>query len=133
MADGYAAKLEYPLHTTSVSYALKRFDALYTKYLADSDSRIYMTVIPDKGYYLAQQNGYPAMDYTALTEQLTAGMPWATPIDLTATLDIGDYYRTDTHWRQEKLIDTANAICQAMDLHRVFHCILNLGIEYSFQ
>ena len=29
---------------------------------------------------------------------------------------ISDYYRTDTHWRQEKLTDTANALCTAMNL-----------------
>ncbi len=119
IADSFAAKLEYPLNNTSVSNALKRFDAVYAKYLADSGSQIYMTVIPDKGYYLAGENGYPAMDYTALTEKITAGMPWATHIDITGTLDISDYYRTDTHWRQEKLIDTANALCRAMGLPEI--------------
>ena len=117
--DGYAAKLEYPLNDTSVSYALKRFGAIYTKYLADSGSNVYMTVIPDKGYYLAKENGYPAMDYAALTEKITTGMPWATHIDITGALNISDYYRTDTHWRQEKLIDAANALCRAMELPEV--------------
>ena len=117
--DGYAAKLEYPLSNTSAAYALKRLDAIYRKYLADSGSQIYMTVIPDKGYYLAKDNGYPAMDYTALTEKITGGMPWATYIDITGTLDISDYYRTDTHWRQEKLVDTANALCRGMDLPEI--------------
>ncbi len=119
IADGYAAKLEYPLNNTSVSYALKRFDAIYTKYLADSGSQIYMTVIPDKGYYLAGENGYPSMDYAALSQKITTGVPWATHIDITGTLDIGDYYRTDTHWRQEKLMDTANALCDKMNLPKI--------------
>jgi len=119
IADGYAAKLEYPLNTTSVSYALKRFETIYTKYLADSGSRIYMTVIPDKGYYLAEENGYLSMDYEALQLKITAGMPWATHIDITGTLDITDYSRTDTHWRQEKLTHTPNALCQAMELPEI--------------
>ena len=119
MAEGYTAQLEYPLNTTSVGYALKRFDGIYSKYLADSDCNIYMTVIPDKGYYLASSNGYLSMDYGALRSQITAGIPWATHIDITGTLDIADYYRTDTHWRQEKLFDTANTICGAMDLPKI--------------
>ena len=119
IAEGYAAKLEYPLNPTSISYALKRFDAIYTKYLADSGSKVYMTVIPDKGYYLASENGYPAMDYAALLQKITAGMPWAQYIDITGTLDMGDYYRTDTHWRQEKLMDTANALCRKMELPQI--------------
>lgn len=119
IADGYAAKLEYPLNTTSVSNALKRFRTIYTRYLADSDSQIYMTVIPDKGYYLASENGYPSMDYGILRSQITTGIPWAMHIDITGTLDIADYCRTDTHWRQEQLIDTANALCQAMGLPEI--------------
>lgn len=119
IADGYAAKLEYPLNNSSVSNALKRLNTIYAKYLADTDSPIYMTVIPDKGYYLAEENGYPSMDYGALSEKITTGIPWATQIDITDTLDISDYYRTDTHWRQEKLFDTANALCRAMDLPQI--------------
>ena len=41
-------------------------------------------------------------------------MPWATHIDLTQSLTLEDYYRTDTHWRQECLLDTAALVCQAM-------------------
>ena len=35
-------------------------------------------------------------------------------LDLTATLDAQDYYRTDTHWRQESLLETAQALCEAL-------------------
>ena len=119
IADGYAAKLEYPLNTPSVSNALRRFQTIYTKYLVDSGCNIYMTVIPDKGYYLGWQNGYPSMDYAALMERITAGIPWAKHIDITDTLMVGDYYRTDTHWRQERLFDTANTLCRAMDLPKI--------------
>ena len=112
--DGYAAKLEYPLSRVSVSNALKKFSFLYEQYLKDTDCKIYMTVIPDKGYYLAEVNGYPAMDYPQLFAQVETGMPWAQMVDITGSLDITDYYYTDTHWRQEKLLDTAKLLCKAM-------------------
>lgn len=114
IAQGYAAKLEYPLNQTSVNYALKKFNYIYENYLQQSDGRIWQTVIPDKGYYLAAENGYPVMDYQKLMEAMEAGMPWAKPVDITGTLSVEDYYRTDTHWRQEKLLDTAKVICEAM-------------------
>ena len=41
-------------------------------------------------------------------------MPWAEFIDLTGSLSVEDYYRTDTHWRQEQLLDAATAICEAL-------------------
>ena len=36
------------------------------------------------------------------------------PIRLTDSLSIQDYYRTDTHWRQERLLPAAQALCQAL-------------------
>ena len=33
MEDGYAAKLEFPLNTTSVNYAVNKFNSIYQKYL----------------------------------------------------------------------------------------------------
>ena len=112
--DGYGAKLEYPLSAPSVSHALKRFSYLYETYLQNTDCSIFLTVIPDKGYYLAEPNGYPAMDYKRLLERLQTGMPWAEFVDITAALDITDYYRTDTHWRQEKLTEVAERLCSAL-------------------
>ena len=116
MEDGYAAKLEYPLNELSLSFATGRFNSIYETYLKNTDCNIYMTVIPDKGYYLAEENGYPAMDYEKLFETVAAGMPYAQMVDITESLDITDYYYTDTHWRQEKLVDTAKVLCDAMGI-----------------
>lgn len=112
LSQGYAARQEYPLNTASVKHALNRFQSLYEKYL--TDSQIYMAIVPDKGYYLAQSSGHLSMDYEELFNLVREGMPWAAHIDLTDTLSIEDYYRTDTHWRQEKLLDAASEICLAL-------------------
>lgn len=116
MADGYAAKLEYPLNTASVSHALKKFQYIYEQYLKDTDSKIYMSIIPDKGYYLSSANGYPTMDYESLYRLVAAGMPWAKMIDIREQLSVADYYRTDTHWRQEKLWNVARTLCNALEI-----------------
>ena len=114
IADGFAAKQEYPMSQTSVDYALGKFRKFYEKYLEGTGSRVFMTVVPDKGYYMAEESGHLAMDYEAMFDAFREGMPYATYIDLTDTLETEDYYRTDTHWRQEKLIETAERICQVM-------------------
>ena len=111
---GYAAKQEYPLNVDSVNHALERFNHIYNKYLSESD--VYLAIVPDKGYYLAEYAGQLSMDYEALFSMMEAGMPWAQPIDLTGSLAEGDYYCTDTHWRQEKLLDAAGEICKAMGI-----------------
>jgi hypothetical protein len=73
-----------------------------------------MTIVPDKGHYLAEPNGYLSMDYQAMFDSLKQQLPWATHIDIAPLLDYDDYYRTDTHWRQEKLLDVAQRLCGAL-------------------
>ena len=114
LVDDTVAKLEYPLNLSSVNYATGRLQYLHDTYLKDTDCTIYSAMIPDKGYYLAEENGYPAMDYAALEALYRDAMPWASYVDLTELLSDGDYYRTDTHWRQEQILDVAGALCEAM-------------------
>lgn len=114
--QGVAAKQEYPLNTASVSHALERFGRIYEQYLADS--RVFMAVVPDKGYYLAQPSGHLALDYETMFDMVRQGMPWAEHIDLTQSLSASDYYRTDTHWRQEQLLPVAQKLCQALGVEQ---------------
>jgi hypothetical protein len=114
IADGYAAKLEYPLNSSMVSKATGRLNYVYETYLKNSGSTVFSCVVPDKGYYLAEANGYLSMDYDALFSQVQAEMPWATHVDITDCLTIEDYYYTDTHWRQERILGVAQKLSQAM-------------------
>ena len=114
VSGGFAAAQEYPLNEVSVKHALERFGSVYEEYLAGSGSKIYLAVVPDKGYYLAETAGQLAMDYDRLFEETEEGMPWAEAVRLTDKLSVQDYYRTDTHWRQERLLPAAQALCQAM-------------------
>ena len=54
------------------------------------------------------------MDYEAMFADFREGMPWAEFVDITDTLDARDYYRTDTHWRQENILDAAAKLCEAL-------------------
>jgi len=114
VADGFAAKLEYPLNEASVSKAVEKFNHIYEKYLQDTDCTPFVTVVPDKGLYLSEPNGYPAMDYQKLFDAVESGMDWASFVDVSKLLEASDYYRTDTHWRQENLTDVAQRLCEAM-------------------
>ena len=114
IADGFAVKQEYPYNPQSVDHALNRFNYLYEKYLKDSGSDIFMTIVPDKGYYLGESSGHLTMDYEAMFASFQARMPWAEFVDITDTLTAQDYYRTDTHWRQENLLDAATKLCEAL-------------------
>ena len=115
LVDGVAAKLEYPLNHASVDHALSVLSGVYDQYLAGTDCKIYHAVVPDKGYYLGQSNGFPTMDYRQLLEKVSAALSWAAKIELNDCLSGADYYRTDTHWRQERLVNAAQRLCEAMN------------------
>lgn len=112
IADGFAVKQEYPLNVESVNHAADRFRYLYEKYLTESD--VYLAIVPDKGQYLAEDSGHLALPLGKLNTILLNRMPWATPIDLYGSLDAEDYYRTDIHWRQERLLEAAQTLCDAL-------------------
>ena len=114
LADGYVAKLEYPMNRDSLAHAQERFQFVYDKYLKDTNVKTYLSVIPDKNYFLAAKNGYPALDYAAFFETMQKSLPWADCIDLTGSLAISDYYKTDIHWRQELLLPAAKTLACAM-------------------
>ena len=114
MVGDTVAKLEYPMNSASVSYATGKLQYLYDTWLKDTDCNAYFTLIPDKGYYLAQENGYPAMDYETLEKTCLEALPRAEYVDIKNLLSGADYYRTDTHWRQEKILSVAQTLCQAM-------------------
>ena len=114
LVDDIVAKIEYPLNLSSVDYATGRMQYLYERYLQNTDVKLYASMIPDKGYYLAEANGYPALDYAALENAYRDALGFAEYVDIKDLLTAQDYYRTDTHWRQEKILDVAQRICQAM-------------------
>lgn len=115
LVDGTAAKLEYPLRQSSITGAVSKFQRIYDRYLSGGQGKILFCVVPDKGYYLAGPNGFPAMDYDELFGAFR-DIPWAQYVDLTPALSTACYYATDTHWRQETLLPAAGRIAQALDI-----------------
>ncbi len=114
VADGYAAKLDYPVNEDSVAHAADRFRYVYETYFKDTGANVYLSVIPDKNYFLAAENGYPTMDYEKLFALVQEKTDFAQYIDLTDALSLSSYYRTDTHWRQEALVPVASLLADAM-------------------
>ncbi len=114
VAEGYAAALQPEMDAGSVTHAANRMTFIYEKFLKDKGITPHLAIIPDKAYFLAEDNGRLNMDYDAFVAAVKEGVPFAEYIDLFPTLSIEDYYKTDTHWRQEKLTDTAAALVEGM-------------------
>lgn len=108
MQDGYISKMEYPMNTAMLDHASNCFNSVHDKFLKDADN-IYLSIVPDKNYFLSQQD-YLGLDYNELVAYMQQKNSYAKYIDVFPTLSLEDYYKTDTHWRQEKITDTAKLL-----------------------
>ncbi len=114
LADGHLSKIEYPVNPEMTDYAVERLNFLYNTYLKDRDTKIYLSIVPDKNYYIAPKNGYLAIDYDKFIDDFKAKLPYMKYIDLRPYLTADDYYRTDSHWKQENLKDVAAFLAKEM-------------------
>ena len=112
--DGYIASMDYPYNKESVDYAASRFGYIYEKYL--NDSKVFLSVIPDKNVFLAKEAGVLYFDSEKLVQDIKEAMPYAEHIDIFPTLSLEDYYKTDSHWKQEKIEDTAQALADGLGI-----------------
>lgn len=117
--DGFASKIDAKINQESLDHFIGRMDNLYNSYIKDTDCKVYFTAVPDKNYFLAEKGGYPAMDYEKLYSELGERLSYMTNIDIRNHLEISDYYTTDTHWKQEKIVDVANYIREQMGMNAV--------------
>ncbi len=114
IAGGSAAKIIYPLSEEQLTRAAEKLTALYGQYLSGTTGRVVFAAVPDKGNYLAEKSGHLTLDFAQLQEFMWQNTPWAAHVDLTDTLDEKSYYRTDTHWRQDKLLPAAARLADAL-------------------
>lgn len=117
--DGYASKIDAKINSESVDHFVGRMDNLYNSYIKDTNCKVYFSAIPDKNYFLAEKGGYPAMDYEELYRVLGDKLSYMTNIDIRDLLEISDYYTTDTHWKQECIVDVANYIREQIGMEAV--------------
>lgn len=115
ISGGYISKLEYPMDDEMIDYAGDKFVSIKEKYFPDSD-RVYLSIVPDKNKFLAESGGYLSIDYDKLVSDIREKTDAADIeyIDIFPLLSIEDYYRTDTHWREEKITDVADRILETM-------------------
>lgn len=114
LAEGHLSKIEYPMQPKMLEHAATRIEEIYNMYLKEENSKCYFSIVPDKNFFLAEENGYLSMDYEELFSYMQEKVTFAEYIDISGLLELEDYYKTDTHWRQEKIVDVAQHLQKKM-------------------
>lgn len=114
LADGHISKIDYPLNEKSLDNAANKFMSIYENYLESTDVNIYLSIIPDKNYFLAEDSSIISIDFEELQGKFCPEVPFAEYIDIYGLLDKDDYYKTDTHWKQECIVPVAEMLADKM-------------------
>ena len=88
VVEGHISKIDTPVNEKMIKYSSDLFLKIYEKYLKDSGSNVYLSVIPDKNYFLADKNGYPSMDYDSFIHKVKEQNQYMEYIDVIELLSV---------------------------------------------
>ena len=100
------------INTEYVTNFTNKVESVCKEYLSGA-SNIYYAVIPSKQYFINDKVENP-FDYTSMMNIIRSGITSAKEIDLTGTLELDDYLKTDPHWKQDSLQKVLNALGETM-------------------
>ena len=112
MYDDYIVEEIFPLNTNSINNLTNKINYIKNTYL-NNNSNIYYTIIPDKNYFV--NNGNLKLDYNKLQDMMKSNLTNLNYINIFDKLTLDNYYKTDTHWKEEDLFNVANTIANQMN------------------
>ena len=110
--DDYIIEEIFPLNSNSINNLTSKINYIKDTYLSDN-SNIYYTIIPDKNYFV--NNGNLKLDYNKLQDMMKSNLTNLNYINIFDKLTLDNYYKTDTHWKEEDLFNVANTIANQMN------------------
>ena len=110
LEEDYIFKSEYPTNKKSIANFVKKINLIREN--LTEENNVYMMAVPDKNYYL-QSDNFLHIDYDYIYDELYKLN--IEMIDIRNIMELNDYYKTDTHWRQEKLDKVVLKMSEIMD------------------
>ena len=114
--NGYIAKIETNFNDKFIDYSISRLQANYNEFIKGTNGKHFLALIPDKNYFFANDYGYPSPDYDGLTDKVSAALPDMEYIDIYGDLELDDFYKTDTHWSQDKILGVVDKLATEMGI-----------------
>lgn len=120
--DDYIIEEIFPLNSNSINNLTNKINYIKDTYLNDN-SNIYYTIIPDKNYFV--NNGNLKLDYNKLQDMMKNNLSNINYINIFDKLTLDNYYKTDTHWKEEDLFNVANTIANQMNFDITNNNVVN--------
>lgn len=119
--NDYIIEETYPLNKDSVINVTNKINDIKRTYLNETNN-IYYSIVPDKNYFVNDDN--LKLDYDELKNIMNSNLD-IKYIDIFNELSLEDYYKTDTHWKEERLFKVVNKLSKEMNF--------NITNNYSFK
>lgn len=119
--NDYIIEETYPLNKESILNVTNKINNIKRTYLNETNN-IYYSIVPDKNYFVNDDN--LKLDYDKLKNIMNSNLD-IKYIDIFNVLSLEDYYKTDTHWKEEKLSKVVNKLSKEMNF--------NISNNYSFK
>ena len=119
--NDYIIEETYPLNKESVINVTNKINDIKRTYLNETNN-IYYSIVPDKNYFVNDDN--LKLDYDELKNIMNSNLD-IKYIDIFNELSLEDYYKTDTHWREERLSKVVNKLSKEMNF--------NITNNYNFK
>jgi hypothetical protein len=116
--NDYVFKMEYPYNQNYVYNMSEKMNEIYDTYLKGMS--VYYSIIPDKNYFIKDNDKHLFIDYDDMISILNTEVKNMEYIDIFSCLSIGDYYKTDIHWKQENLGKVVDALGEKMNFTNSF-------------
>lgn len=120
--DDYIIEEIFPLNSNSINNLTSKINYIKDTYLNDN-SNIYYTIIPDKNYFV--NKGNLKLDYNKLQDMMKSNLSNINYINIFDKLTLDNYYKTDTHWKEEDLFNVANTIANQMNFDITNNNVVN--------
>lgn len=106
--------------TSSIDYNSLDYFISKVNYVKDeyfSNNNLYFMIIPDKNYYISDKL-LPKINYEDFDSYLKSNLRYFKFIDVYQELTLDSYYKSDIHWKQDKLENVVRKLEKEMNLKR---------------
>ena len=111
----YIFSIDADINEKSISHFISKTNSIIDTYLNESNN-IYVSVVPEKSYY--GTSSHPKADAEKIASLYSLGVGNAQYIDIFGALSLDCYYRTDSHWSQDKLDKVMETFAEGMGMDK---------------
>ncbi len=111
---GHIVKKDYPVNYDMLDNAAAKLEKIYSQYLEGTDCKLYFSIIPDKNNFIPVSRGMLNASFGDIEKHMTQKLDFVEYVEIESLLTLNDYYRSDSHWKQENIEDVAQKLASAM-------------------